>query len=80
MDCLSQEIPLLSIPYLFQESPIKNLAPWDSPPALNIALYATTSRSWQHTVERFTMADIRKFSSELNTCRQVFALHDAGRF
>lgn len=53
--------------------PIKNPTPGDPKPVLNVAQYATISRKWQNAVERFTMADIKKYSTNLDMFRQVFS-------
>lgn len=73
MESLSQEILELIIPHLFETPPIKNPTPGDPKPVLNVAQYATISRKWQNAVERFTMADIKKYSTDLDMFRQVFS-------
>ncbi|KAF5857642.1 hypothetical protein ETB97_005497 [Aspergillus alliaceus] len=72
MDSLSQEILLLIVPHLCHDPPNPNPQPWDSTSRLNIASYATISRPWQHAIERFTLASIHKYSSDLPTFHQIF--------
>ncbi|KAL4933949.1 uncharacterized protein BDV17DRAFT_298135 [Aspergillus undulatus] len=73
MESLSQEILELIIPHLFEIPPIEDPMPWDPEPVLNVAQYAPISRKWQSAVERYTMADIKKYSTELDKFRQVFS-------
>ena len=73
MESLSPEILELILSHLFEVPPIKHPMPWDPEPVLNVAQYATISRKWQHSVERFTMADIKKYSTDLDMFRQVFS-------
>lgn len=72
MESLSLEILELIILHLFEVPPVKDPMPWDPEPLLNVAPYATISRKWQYAVERYTMADIKKYSTDLDTFRQVF--------
>ncbi|KAB8265587.1 hypothetical protein BDV32DRAFT_33953 [Aspergillus pseudonomiae] len=69
MDYLSQEILQLIIAHLLEVPPIKH----PPQPAPKVGQYATISRKWQYAVERFTMADIKKYSSDLDMFRQVFS-------
>ena len=79
MESLSPEILELIIPHLFEVPPIKHPMPWDREPVLNVAQYATMSRKWQYSVERFTMADIKKYSTDLDMFRQVFSSQPTAR-
>ena len=79
MESLRPEILELIIPHLFEVPPIKHPMPWDREPVLNVAQYATMSRKWQYSVERFTMADIKKYSTDLDMFRQVFSSQPTAR-
>ncbi|KAE8318612.1 hypothetical protein BDV41DRAFT_521528 [Aspergillus transmontanensis] len=73
MDYLSQEILQIIITHLLAVPPIKHPTPWEPQPVPKVAQYATISRNWQYAVERFTMADIKKYSADLDMFRQVFS-------
>ncbi|OGM45561.1 hypothetical protein ABOM_006482 [Aspergillus bombycis] len=69
MDYLSQEILQVIITHLLEVPPIRH----PPQPVPKVGQYATISRKWQYAVERFTMADIKKYSSDLDMFRQVFS-------
>ncbi|KAL4810227.1 hypothetical protein BDV18DRAFT_54824 [Aspergillus unguis] len=73
MESLSQEILDLIVLHLFEVPPTKDPIPRDLVPVRDVAQYATISRRWQVAVERYTMADIKKYNSELDMFRQVFS-------
>ncbi|KAE8371306.1 hypothetical protein BDV26DRAFT_276381 [Aspergillus bertholletiae] len=71
MDYLSPEILQIIIPHLCNDPRIRQ--PWEPQSVPKVARYATISRRWQYAVERFTMAEIKKYSSDLDMFRQVFS-------
>ncbi|RAQ49289.1 hypothetical protein AFGD_002447 [Aspergillus flavus] len=73
MDYLSQEILQIIITHLLVVPPIRHPTAWEPQPVPKVAQYATISRNWQYAVERFTMADIKKYSSDLDMLRHVFS-------
>jgi hypothetical protein len=73
MDSLCLEIVETIVSHLFEVPPIKDPTPKDPEPALNVAQYATISRKWQTAVEHFTMADIKKHSTDFDMFCRVFS-------